>query len=227
MLINKPWKNLKEFRSSLSSQCYRFTDETQPHFEIKRNALQFVANLKGNSAVDYLEFGVFRGSTFRFAQQTFIEGSRFWGFDTFNGLPEEWVTSMPLHRRYNSKDYRPTSTQSFNNFDLGGQLPDPGIGELIPGLFQETLQPFVNRFKRRNPLVVLIDCDLYSSTLYILCRLHHLLKAGDVIIFDEFGDENNEFQAFNDYLSSHYNRQQFHCIYWDDVDGLVTAFEYT
>lgn len=46
-----------------------------------------------------------------------------------------------------------------------------------------------------------MDADLYSSTLFVLVTIAPMLKAGDIIIFDEFADVMNEFRALLDVMS--------------------------
>ena len=138
--------------------------------------------------IDYFEFGVFRGDTIR--EWTTLSGSpnsRFYGFDTFTGLPEHWF-----------KDF------GRNAFDVGGEVPDildPRV-TFVKGTFQDTLGNFLNGFNRRNRIVVHIDADLYSSTLFVLVSMHHYLKEGDIIMFDDFLDPLGEFMAFGNYCQA-------------------------
>jgi hypothetical protein len=137
-----------------------------------------------DSQLLYLEFGVATGVSLKWwVEHNRHPESRFVGFDTFEGLPENWGRI-------------PAGT-----FATDGRLPDiddPRCS-LERGLFQQTLPSFL----RRGPLpscrtLVHLDADLYSSTLFVLVTLGPLLKPGDVLIFDEFADGMNEFRALMD-----------------------------
>ena len=142
----------------------------------------------GDRAIDYLEFGVHRGESFRrWMEINSNPESRFVGFDTFTGLPTDW--GKYLQR---------------GHFDTGGQTPtvaDPR-GSFMAGLFQETLPGFLAAFAGGKPLVVHNDSDLYSSTHYTLAMLNDLMVPGTIIIFDEFASPMHEFRAWNDYTDA-------------------------
>jgi hypothetical protein len=136
--------------------------------------------------IDYLEFGVHEGVSLRyFAGANHHPDSRFIGFDTFSGLPESWG-------RFSS-----------GHFNVGGIPPviDDARVSFRVGLFQDSLPVFLESY-RPQKLIVHVDCDLYSSGLFVLARLDAVCRPGTVIIFDEFGDVQHEFRAFMDYVSS-------------------------
>lgn len=132
----------------------------------------------------YLEFGVATGVSLSWwMSHNTNSGSRFVGFDTFEGLPENWGR-LPA-----------------GTFGTGGVLPEmtDARGSLERGLFQQTLPAFLRQLscpEARN--VVHLDADLYSSTLFVLVTLGPLLKQEDILIFDEFADGMNEFRALLD-----------------------------
>jgi O-methyltransferase len=143
-------------------------------------------------AMDYLEFGVYKGDTMRlWTSINKSAGSRFAGFDSFEGLPEKWsnlIGEMPA-----------------GTFDTGGVLPDikdPRV-RFVKGWFQKTLPGFLSTFEAKNRLVVHCDADLYSSTLYALTMLNGYLKPGSIVIFDEFSSVTHEFRALLDFSSAY------------------------
>lgn len=142
----------------------------------------------GEAPIDYLEFGVREGGTMRsWLRLNAHPDSRFFGFDTFTGLPEKW------------------GTWDKGAFDAGGKLPeiDDDRVQFLPGLFQQTLPGFLRDFTPRSRLVINNDSDLYSSTLYVLTVLHALLVPGTIVIFDEFSSPLHEFRAFHDFLAAY------------------------
>ena len=123
-----------------------------------------------------LEFGVYSGATISHLAKLFPDRTLH-GFDSFEGLPEEWVTSdvqVGPKLRVVPKGH----------FKRDG-LPDvPENVTLIKGWFDETIAPWKSEIERISLLHV--DCDLYSSTKTIFEELDAKIVAGTVIVFDEF-----------------------------------------
>ena len=74
--------------------------------------------------------------------------------------------------------------------------------QLIVGLFQETLPGFLA--EHPGPIALAhIDCDLYSSTRYVLEHLD--LQPGAILVFDEYHNyprwREGEYKAFQEFLS--------------------------
>ncbi len=150
------------------------------------------SDLIGEQPIDYLEFGVFKGDSIRlWSELNAHPGSRFFGFDSFEGLPEDW-------KRFDDKIAK-------SHFDLSGTLPDIDDDRVsfVPGWFQDTLPGFLEGFEPRSQLVVHIDADLYSSALYVLTRCEDILTPGTIVLFDEFSSPLNEFAALADYCSAY------------------------
>ena len=159
-----------------------------PSFATRESMWSFIAD-RSPAAIDYLEFGVHEGhSILYFATQNKAPDSRFFGFDSFTGLPEDW-----------NSDFKR------GHFDTDGRVPETTDTRVkfVAGLFQDTLPKFLSQFKPTNRLIVNIDCDLYSSALYCLTKLDPILRKGTILMFDEFGELLHEFRAANDYLSSY------------------------
>lgn len=137
----------------------------------------------------YLEFGVAGGHSFSWwTENQKHPESRFFGFDTFTGLPETW-----------------------NLFKQGSMSADGKLPELADsrctfrkGLFQETLPDFLKEYTFDKQKVIHMDADLYTSTLYVLTSLAPFIGKGDIVIFDEFGVPLHEFRAFLDFTKSFY-----------------------
>jgi hypothetical protein len=117
----------------------------------------------------WLEFGVSTGASLRvIADQT---RERIYGFDSFEGLPEDWVRG----------EGRPTLKRGA--FRGGPEAVPPHV-TLIPGLFPNTLPRFVEE-KSEVVAFMHVDCDIYTSTKTVLDSLYRKLVPGTVIVFDE------------------------------------------
>ena len=139
--------------------------------------------------INYLEFGVSRGTTFKWwLEANKHKDSRFYGFDTFEGLPEDWGF--------------------FKKGDMFASVletKDPRA-EFIKGLFQETLFEFLETHNLNDgkKKVLHLDADLFSSTLFVLSSIAKYLNEGDILMFDEFNVPNHEFYAFKCFADSFY-----------------------
>ena len=147
-------------------------------------------NLLKNAAIDYLEFGTAEGGTIKaWLSLNTNPTSRFFGFDTFTGLPEDWFGNFKR-----------------GVFDTGGSTPslsDKRV-KFIKGLFQEKLDDFLHNFERTGDRAIIhIDADLYSSTLYVLTKLDSFFLKGDILLFDDFLDPIGEFKAYKDWVKSY------------------------
>lgn len=147
-----------------------------------------------DNPITYLEFGVYQGDSFRkWMELNQHPDSSFTGFDTFEGLPETW-------------DMGGGQIRSKGSFDVNGRTPscDDPRGSFIVGVFQATLLPFLaSNWHPHKQIVVHMDADLYSSTLFCLAQLYQWLPAGTIIIFDELVNSIHEYRALIDWSHSH------------------------
>ncbi|MGH9398428.1 MAG: class I SAM-dependent methyltransferase [Terriglobia bacterium] len=163
-----------------------------PYFNNRFQLYDYLSTeIIGSNPITYLEFGVWEGESIRYWMGLNRNpASEFTGFDTFEGLPEVW------HRYVGKMDK--------GHFCTKGEPPkcDDKRARFVKGLFQETLPKFLESFNRQNQIVINNDSDLYSSTLYTLCSLHPFMRAGTVVILDEFSQVLDEFRALEDYCTS-------------------------
>jgi O-methyltransferase len=142
--------------------------------------------------LDYLEFGVYRGRTMKiWTKLNPHPQSRFIGFDSFEGLPEDWSFAVG-------------GGMKAGTFSLDGkapQLDDPRV-TLVKGLFQHTLPDFIRDYRPQKNVVVHMDADLYTSTLFCLAELHRALNT-PIVIFDEFDNLPHEYLAFRNYTTAY------------------------
>ncbi len=142
----------------------------------------------------FYEFGVWRAASFKYLIKAFKKG---YGFDTFKGLPEDWVTGDKVEKAgYYSSD---------------GIVPKIAGGEFIVGKFEETLPVF---FSKERPIasVINFDADLYSSTICALNFAKSVIDRNTILIFDELimNDtwEQDEFKALNEFCEVNHLRYE-------------------
>jgi O-methyltransferase len=159
---------------------------------------------------DYYEFGLYRGFTFWFAQQAAaangLAGMRFFGFDSFRGLPPPGGVDA-VGAEFSQGDFacdRATVERLLSRFGT-----DWSRTHLIEGFYEASLTADVRARHGMRPVsVALIDCDLYSSAVRVLEFLEGLLQEGAILLFDDwscFGasDDHGERRALREFLAAH------------------------
>jgi O-methyltransferase len=172
---------------------HRSHSEKYPVYENRNQMYDYINNdIIGNRRIQYLEFGVYKGASINyFSSINSDPASVFVGFDTFEGIPEDWVDN--------------SRTVKSKTFSTNGELPQTSDKRVlfIKGLFQETLPEFIKKYQPSGQLVVHNDSDLYSANLYVLTAANNILVPGSIIIFDEFYSVMHEFRALEDFCSSY------------------------
>jgi hypothetical protein len=152
---------------------------------------------------DYLEFGVYRGDSFATAyraihDQRRLQASlpdnsperqlwlqtrpRFFAFDSFSGLPEgpgvRHADYAPGAYACSQKEF--TSNIAAFSVDLRDVV-------VVPGFYNETLNRRTKeQHAMRRAAIVMIDCDLYESTMPVLEFLTDLVGQGTILIFHDW-----------------------------------------
>jgi hypothetical protein len=172
--------------------------DTSTRVHRREEVFELVSAEVADKVVLYLEFGVFEGESMRYWSRALRNpASRLFGFDSFEGLPENW--------NYANK-----------RGALSARGVTPAIDDLrvqfVQGLFEDTVPTFVAPC--HQTLVVVMDADLYSSTDTVLQSLSDTLAPGSYLYFDEFSDRHNELRAFDEFLSAtNYSFRLVACTY--------------
>ena len=159
---------------------------------------------------DYYEFGLFKGFTFWHAQQRAgklgLDEMRFFGFDSFAGLPR------PRGVDAESGEFR-EGQYAASQQEVRGHLDRHGVDWdrtfLVAGFYEPLLTPELReRLDMKPAALVLIDCDLYESTVPVLGFMAQLLQEGTIVLMDDwncFGasDQMGERKAFGEFLREH------------------------
>lgn len=115
-----------------------------------------------------LEFGVNSGRTIKQLRNDFDDSYQLFGFDSFEGLPEDWTG---------------TSCKK-GDMSTGGKIPNIDGVKFYKGWFTDTIPEYQ---KVKAPFALLhCDADLYSSTIDILFNLNDCILPGTIIVFDEW-----------------------------------------
>lgn len=163
-----------------------------PNFDVDYDLHDWVVRTQLDSTLGsglIAEFGVATGRTInhiaRLKPKDIIHG-----FDSFEGLPEDWTSRMP------KGFFRRTAVPKVRE-----------NVELHVGWFDITLPGFKAKYGDTPLQLLHIDSDLYSSAVTILNTLKDNIVPGTVIIFDEYinypGWELDEFKAWQEHVAKY------------------------
>jgi len=135
----------------------------------------------------FFEFGVHTGTSINFLSANTTQ--TFYGFDTFEGMPEEW-------RGWNIEK---------GQFSMQGQFPKVNSNvTLIKGLIQDTLPLFLEQNPGKKIAFIHIDTDIYSAAKVILQLCKSRLAKNSLVLFDELHSytswKDHELKALQDEL---------------------------
>jgi len=157
---------------------------------------------------DYLEFGLFKGYSFWYAQSVAkrhgLTSMRFFGFDSFCGLPEIGPVDATKNNEFYKGQYACSKEQVERNLDSKGV--DWTKTVLIEGYYADSLSAAVkSKCVLSSTPIVLIDCDLYESTAEVLDFIEDLLREGTVLLFDDWNcfdrdDKRGQRRAVKEFL---------------------------
>jgi len=152
-----------------------------------------VAQRVSEQRVLYMEFGVAHGGSMQYWSKMLKNPqSLFHGFDSFEGLPQaggRWVKG---------------------EFGTAGQVPvfEGERGQFFKGWFQDVLPKY--SVPPHDVLVMNLDADLYSSTIYVLKHMRPHIRKGTFVYFDEIHYAEHEQQAFDEFVGE--SKLKFRCV---------------
>jgi hypothetical protein len=138
------------------------------HDEIRKYAINKAIS-NHNQDYYYIEFGVRTGDTIN-EMSGMLKGITIYGFDSFEGLREDW------------KGY----TASKGRFNRNKQVPRLNDNCVpVVGWIQDTFPKFIAENEDMKINFVHIDTDTYPTAKFILQQIRPYLINDSIIIFDE------------------------------------------
>lgn len=175
--------------------------------QVYRDALSLLSSkAHGKLSGDYLEFGVCHGTSlaamWNAARDAGASEMRFFGLDSFEGLPPEAELTEDYWR---AGQFR--SSMAFTRYMLTRHKVDWQRVILIKGWFRDTAtNETARRLKIERASIIMVDCDIYPAAVEALTFCGPLIRDWTVIVFDDWHSQNlaarnlGEKKAFDEFL---------------------------
>jgi O-methyltransferase len=169
--------------------------------------IELLKQERGDLLGDYMEFGIFNGASLSSAYLSAKKqgtAMRFFGFDAFEGLPEE------SEKEDDGVWKKGFYTCSFDQMkDCLKRLEiNPDTITWINGWYDKALTSELAATYNFDPEIVFIDCDTYSSSKTVLDFLAPLIKKPVVICLDDWKLYDldvkgmGEYKSFNEFVEN-------------------------
>tara|TARA_B100000795_G_C22629753_1_gene372169 strand:+ start:80 stop:793 length:714 start_codon:yes stop_codon:yes gene_type:complete len=159
----------------------------EKYYTLKKvHYLSAIENISG----DYLEFGVFTGSSFchsiRCNQKLrylnpLVGEKRFFGFDSFCGFGE--IDDDEKHPFYTDENFETDKDKVERRVK---KIAKDTQFTLVPGYFSDSLAAGPESFGIQKSSIIFIDSDTYSSSKEALDFCDKTLQLGTFIILDDY-----------------------------------------
>lgn len=198
------WLNIKvkSFTDKHGFSPLVMADELKPKYV---QACTFLCDTVGKEKIgDYLEFGVSHGTSlsimYKVLKQLNLDRVRIFGFDSFEGMPP--VAAHEDENRWQPGEFA-SSIEATTEY-LSNHGVDLKRTFLIKGWFSDTLtSTVINKYGIHKASVIMIDCDIYSSSKQALDFCKSLIKDKAIIFFDDWIEDKNygEPRAWEEFLN--------------------------
>lgn len=182
-----------------------------------RAAREHLRGIRSAPVSTYLEFGVFQGTSMSLldrATRHDPEGPlRLIGFDSFEGMPPETAGQDANTWRVGQFSCSERYTRTY----LEAQGVDMKRVELVKGWFSDTCNEATTHrlgIDTAGVGIVMVDCDIYSSTVQCLAYVEPMITDATVFFFDDWHSgpdldtslahlQMGERKAFDEWMAAH------------------------
>jgi hypothetical protein len=153
-----------------------------------------ISKIKFNGLL--VEFGVISGYSINYFSKK-IPYKKIYGFDSFEGLREDWIGTYLVKGSFNLKGFLPHVNSNVI---------------LIKGWFDESLPKFL-RENNEHFSIIHFDADTYESTKILLELIGDRIVKDTIIIFDVYigipNWQNGEYLAWKEFVESKSIKYQY------------------
>lgn len=198
---------IQNFVASVISFISPYLENTIAKYLAIKKAFYITAH--DETTGNYLEFGVFTGSSFNYAikvnkqiEKIFGESHcEYIGFDSFAGFGK--VKDEDKHPSFTDEIFSVNKEKVIRNISRTAK----GVKfKLVVGFYQNTIknkEPNDLNIRQKSR-VIMIDCDLKESTELALNFIKSTIQKGTIILFDDFldykgGIYKGEYGAFKEF----------------------------